>query len=296
MPTTPSAPPHRSVLLDESVASLRPAPGARFVDCTLGWGGHSEALLEAGASVIGVDRDPDALEAASARLVRFGDRFTPLLATFSTSPRLIGEPVDGVFADLGVSSPQLDRPERGFSFRFDAPLDMRMSQEGETAAELIERLGVSDLARVLRNYGEDNRALPFAKAMKRELPKTTRQLAELIERMAPRKGKKTHPATKVFQGLRIAVNDELGELEALLAALPDMLVVGGRAAIISFHSLEDRLVKRRFRELSGVGTERDAYGHPVTPPLGRLVHPKGLTTSDDNPRARSARLRVWEKT
>lgn len=296
LPTPLNVPPaHRSVLLDESIEALQPAPGRVFVDCTLGWGGHSEALLRAGATVYGVDRDPDALAAASERLAEFGDRFTPLLSTFSSAAALVGRPVDGVLADLGVSSPQLDRAERGFSFRFDAPLDMRMSQSGETAAELIERLSVSDLARVLRNYGEENRALSFAKAMKRTLPTTTRELADLIESMAPRKGRKTHPATKVFQGLRIAVNDELGELEALLDQIPELLAPGGRAALISFHSLEDRLVKRRFRQLAGIGAERDAYGNPVTPPVGRLVHPKGVTATDDNPRARSARLRVWEK-
>lgn len=285
--------PHRSVLLDETIELLAPAPGRRFLDCTLGWGGHSERLLRAGAAVLGLDRDPDAIAAASARLADF-DGFQAVRARFSTSLHHVDEPVDGLVADLGVSSPQLDRGERGFSFRFDAPLDMRMGQEGVTAAELIEDLGVSDLARVLRRYGEENQALRIAKAIKKMGPSTTGELAKLVEDLLGRRGR-THPATKTFQALRIAVNDEVGELEALLEALPDLLRSGGRAAIISFHSLEDRLVKQRFRELSGIGTEKDPYGNPMVAPAGRLVTRKPVTSSDDNPRARSARLRVWEK-
>lgn len=287
--------PHRSVLVDETIAWLRPAPGLRFVDCTLGWGGHSERLLDAGAEVLGFDRDPDAIEAAQARLASHGDRFRAIRARFSTSPHHVSDPADGLVADLGVSSPQLDRGERGFSFRFDAPLDMRMGQDGQTAAEFIEDSDVSSLARVLRRYGEENQALRIAKAIKKMGPSTTGELAKLVEDLLGRRGR-THPATKTFQALRIAVNDEMGELEALLEALPVLLRSGGRAAIISFHSLEDRLVKRRFRELSGIGAEKDPYGHPIEAPLGVLLTRKAVTSSDDNPRARSARLRVWAKT
>ncbi|HJN77943.1 MAG TPA: 16S rRNA (cytosine(1402)-N(4))-methyltransferase RsmH [Myxococcota bacterium] len=286
--------PHRSVLLEETIQLLDVAPGMRILDCTLGWGGHSERLLETGATVVGIDRDPDAIEASTLRLAGYGERFRAIRARFSTSLHRLDEPVDGLVADLGVSSPQLDRGERGFSFRYDAPLDMRMGRDGRTAAELIEDSDVSSLARILRSYGEENQALRIAKAIKKMGPSTTGELAQLVEDLLGRRGR-IHPATKTFQALRIAVNDEMGELEALLGVLPELLRSGGRAAIISFHSLEDRMVKQRFRELSGIGTEKDPYGNPVEPPLGRLVTRKPVTSSDDNPRARSARLRVWEK-
>ena len=289
--------PHRSVLLDEVVEALQPGPGKHFLDLTLGWGGHSLELLRAGARVTGVDRDPDAIAAASERLAEFGDHFTPLRSTFGEAVAKLQGPFDGVLADLGVSSPQLDRAERGFSFRSDAPLDMRMSQEGLSAAELLEQLDEAELARILKVYGEERHARRVARAILAAMPvTTTRQLAEICAASIPGARKqRIHPATRTFQALRIVVNDELGQLETLLARIPELLAPGGRAAIISFHSLEDSAVKARFRELSGVGTPRDAYGHPVTPPLGRLVRRKAIQSKDDNPRARSARLRVWEK-
>jgi 16S rRNA (cytosine1402-N4)-methyltransferase len=290
--------PHLTVLLDETVEAFAPAAGKRILDLTLGWGGHSEALLRSGASVLGVDRDPDAIAAATARLAPFGDRFTPLHSTFGDALKSLAGPFDGILADLGVSSPQIDRPERGFSFRFEAPLDMRMSQSGLTAAELLEQVDEPELTRILRSYGEERHARRIARAILAAMPvTTTSQLAAVVADAMPGGARqKINPATRTFQALRIAVNDELGQLRQLLERAPDLLAPGGRVAIISFHSLEDAAVKARFRELSGVGTPRDPYGNPVVPPLGRLVTRKAVQASDGNPRARSARLRVWEKT
>ncbi len=272
--------PHLTVLLDETVEAFSPAAGKRILDLTLGWGGHSEALLRSGASVLGVDRDPDAIAAATARLAPFGDRFTPLHSTFGDALKSLAGPFDGILADLGVSSPQIDRPERGFSFRFEAPLDMRMSQSGLTAAELLEQVDEPELTRILRSYGEERHARRIARAILAAMPvTTTSQLAAVVADAMPGGARqKINPATRTFQALRIAVNDELGQLRQLLERAPDLAV------------------KARFRELSGVGTPRDFYGNLVVPPLGRLVTRKAVQASDGNPRARSARLRVWEKT
>ncbi len=290
--------PHRSVLLDEVVAEIQPAEGMVCLDLTLGWGGHSEALLRGGATVVGVDRDPAAIAAARERLAPFGDRFTPLHSTFADALRTLAGPFDAILADLGVSSPQIDQAERGFSFRFEAPLDMRMSQAGLSAAELLEQVDETELTRILRSYGEERHARRIAAAILAAKPVTTTgQLASVVSAAMPGgKPQKIHPATRTFQALRIAVNDELGQLRELLDRAPGLLASGGRVAIISFHSLEDAAVKARFRELSGVGTPRDPYGHPVVAPEGRQVTRKAIQSSDGNPRARSARLRVWEKT
>jgi 16S rRNA (cytosine1402-N4)-methyltransferase len=265
---------HQTVLLEEAVQLLQPGPGKVIVDGTLGGGGHAEQLLEKGASVIGYDRDPRALEACG-RLTRFPG-FRAVNAPFSS----LEGPVDGVLLDLGVSSPQLDVPERGFSFNADGPLDMRMGGEGMTAAELIASLDENDLADVIYNFGEERFSRRIAKQLKALKPQTTFEAVEAIKRAVPRKAwGHIHVATRTFQALRIAVNHELDELKAVLDKLPQVLNPGGRAAIISFHSLEDRLVKHAFRELDGF----------------TVLTKKPITSSDDNPRARSAKLRGVEK-
>jgi 16S rRNA (cytosine1402-N4)-methyltransferase len=271
---------HQTVLLQEAVDVLQPGAGKVIIDGTLGGGGHTEALLARGATVLGVDRDPVALEAARARLAAYPG-FSTRQGNFGDLLEVAADllPVDGVLVDLGVSSPQLDVAERGFSFQ---------------KAELV---------RILREYGEE----PFAKAIARELKRTpptrTLEAAEVVKRAVPRKAwpQKIHVATRTFQALRMAVNQELESLESLLAALPRLLKVGGRAAVISFHSLEDRKVKETFREL--VGTCKCPPGLPVCA-CGyqgdfALVSRKAIAASDEeiaaNPRARSAHLRAVEK-
>jgi 16S rRNA (cytosine1402-N4)-methyltransferase len=302
---------HESVLLEEVVRILRPAAGVVVLDGTLGGGGHAERLLAEGATVIGVDKDPRALAAAQARLARYGEAFRAVRADFRDARGVLSalgiEGVDGALVDLGVSSPQLDEAERGFSFREGGPLDMRMSQQGETLADLLARVSERELARILDEYGEEPFARPVARAIKRAVDEgeelDTARLAEVIAGAIPRKAwpKRIHPATRSFQALRIAVNDELGALAAWLDALPAIVKTGGRAATISFHSLEDRMVKERFRALTHAcvcppdlpvcGCGARASFAPVT---------RGaVKASEDeiarNPRARSARLRAVER-
>jgi 16S rRNA (cytosine1402-N4)-methyltransferase len=295
---------HQTVLLQETVALADPSEGRVIIDGTLGGGGHTEALLERGARVFGIDRDPRALEAASARLARFGDRFTPVRGEFGDAAKLVPGPVDALVLDLGVSSPQLDVAARGFSFMNDGPLDMRMSDHGETAAELIERLDERELADVLYQYGDERLSRGIARELKARLPKTTFQAVEAVKAGMPRKAwpKDIHVATRTFQALRIAVNRELEQLERALASLPTLLKPGGRAAIISFHSLEDRAVKHAFRALCGEAPDDTPRGLPVlkvqTATFKSLTK-KPITASDEeaaqNPRARSAKLRGVEK-
>lgn len=289
---------HVTVLRDEVVRALAPAAGEVHVDCTLGGGGHAEALLEAApCRVIGIDRDADALAAATERLGRFGDRFRAVRGRFGDLGRVldeVGEPqVDGVCADLGVSSPQLDRADRGFSFRQSGPLDMRMDQDAPvSAADVVNAWPEDELAAAIRDLGEEQRWRAVAKAIVAGRPwADTTALAGAIAKVVGRGDGRIHPATRTFQAIRMVVNDELGELDRLLTQLPDRLRPGGRAAIIAFHSLEDRAVKQFFARESARGTERDPYGHPVTPP--RLSAPSRPVSadSDPNPRARSARLR-----
>ena len=302
---------HESVLGREIVEALRPAPGKLLVDCTLGGGGHAALFLERGARVIGMDKDPRALAAANARLARFGEAFRAVRADFRDARAVldalgIGD-VDGALADLGVSSPQLDDPARGFSFSRPGPLDMRMGQEGEALADLLRRVDERELARILKEYGEEPFARPVARAVKRALddggPMDTARLAEVVSRAIPRKAwpRKIHPATRTFQALRIAVNDELGALAAWLDALPRLLAPGGRAAVISFHSLEDRRVKERFRALTQACTCPPdlpvcACGAKAT---FAPVTKKAVVASDGEvartPRARSAKRRAVEK-
>jgi 16S rRNA (cytosine1402-N4)-methyltransferase len=286
-------------------ASSAGLEGRVIVDGTLGGGGHTEALLERGARVYGIDRDPRALAAASSRLSRFGARFTPVRGEFGDVTSLIREQVDGLILDLGVSSPQLDVGERGFSFTKDGPLDMRMSDTGETAAELIERLDAGVLADTIYMYGEERLSRPIARELKARLPKTTFEAVEAVKAAVPRKAwpKDIHVATRTFQALRIAVNQELEQLERALAALPTLLRAGGRAAIISFHSLEDRAVKQAFRALCGEAPDDTPKGLPVVPVKQAAAFVsltrKPITASDTeasaNPRARSAKLRGVEK-
>jgi 16S rRNA (cytosine1402-N4)-methyltransferase len=295
---------HQTVLLLETVQLVEPSEGRVIVDGTLGGGGHTEALLERGARVFGIDRDPRALAAASERLKRFGDRFTPVQGEFGDVGTLIGEKVDGLVLDLGVSSPQLDQADRGFSFMQNGPLDMRMADSGETAAELIERLPEGDLADVIYQFGEERHSRPIARELKARLPKTTHEAVEAIKAGVSKKAwpKDIHVATRTFQALRIAVNAELEQLDRALAAIPSLLKVGGRAAIISFHSLEDRAVKHAFKALCGEAPDDTPKGLPVTRTVEAhfsALTRKPIVASEEeaksNPRARSAKLRGVEK-
>ena len=298
---------HRTVLLHEAVQLLQPGPGKVIVDGTVGGGGHAAALLERGAQVIGLDKDALALEAAAERLAPFGARFRPVRADFGGVREVLSsldrERADGLLLDLGVSSPQLDAAERGFSFQKDGPLDMRMSGEGETAAERIRRLSERELADEIFRYGDERFSRPIARALKEDLPRTTLQAAESVKRAVPRKAwpRGIHVATRTFQALRIAVNGELESLERALDALPGVLAPGGVAAVIAFHSLEDRMVKERFRALAGRCS--CPPGLPVCACGARgdfaLLTRKAVQASEaevaDNPRARSARLRAVER-
>lgn len=282
---------HLTVLPSESIQALAPVPDGIYVDMTLGGGGHSEALLSAcpDCRVIGLDRDESALVAAKGRLARFGARVTYVHSRFSQVCEQLEslgiDGVDGLIADLGVSSPQLDEAERGMSFRREGPLDMRMDpSEGETAADLIVRLTQDELADVIFHLGEERRSRRVARCIKQaldagEVETTTDLRRAIIRAVGPRRVGGIDPATRTFQALRLAVNRELEELAAALEAATKIVVPGGVAAFISFHSLEDRLVKRAFL--------RDEYWQ-------RLVK-KPLTASDEeqseNPRSRSAKLR-----
>ena len=262
-------------------------PGDRVLDCTLGLGGHSEALLQAGARVMGVDRDPQARSLASERLAQFGDTFELTAGTYGAAAEHFveqGQQFDRVLADIGISSMQVDDLERGFSIRSEVDLDLRMGAGcPETALELIDRLSQDDLAEVLRRYGEEPRAGRVAAALKYARSHGDSTGAELAEAIARSLGRsKRHPALRTFQALRIAVNDELGELRRLLRVLPDLLTPGGRAAVISFHSLEDRMVKRSFREHAAAKRLTAVTNKPVTAGDAELAI---------NSRAASAKLR-----
>lgn len=261
--------------------------GRRTVlDLTLGAGGHAEALLEAGAErVVGVDRDPDAIRTASARLARFGARFEAVLARFSELP--VENRVDGVLYDLGVSSMQLDRPERGFSYRHPGPLDMRMGPEGESALDLVNTAAEEELARIVFEYGQERRSRRVAAAIVRARARrridTTDELARVVAGALGARRGGPHPARRTFQALRIAVNRELEELAASLPRAAGILAPGGRLVVISYHSLEDRIAKRF---LLGEPTLQILTKKPLTP---------SKAESTRNPRARSAKLRGAEK-
>ena len=296
-----AAGPHRPVLLDEVVAALGPLVGCTVVDGTFGAGGYSRALLEAGASVIGIDRDPTVAPHAEALTADFPQRFSFVAGTFSELDQL-AQPfggIDAVVLDIGVSSMQLDQAERGFSFMRDGPLDMRMSRSGPSAADLVNELEQDDLANLLYAFGEERksrRIAQFIVAARNEAPiATTLELARIIEKAIGRKPGDAHPATRSFQALRIAVNGEFDQLVEGLFAAERLLSEGGRLAVVSFHSLEDRIVKRFFDPDKGGPT---ASRHlPQMAAEARRWHPvakavkSGEAELAQNPRARSAVLR-----
>ena len=297
----------------EALAALKPRPDGRYADGTLGGAGHAAAILAASSPtgwLSGCDRDGAAVEAAQRRLgEKFAGRFEIRRGNFSEMAGWIpAASCDGVLLDLGVSSPQLDSPERGFSFQNDGPLDMRMDpRQSPTAADWVNDLSAEELAKIFWELGDERGSRRFAKAIVHDRAQrkfaTTRQLADLIERLAPRCGKKAHPATKVFQALRIAVNDELGSLKRGLAAAMKILKPGGRLAVITFHSLEDRIVKEfgraKMRDYTFPGEiDVPELRQPRVPEM-KWVSRKAITPGEielqENPRSRSAQLRVLEK-
>ena len=299
--------PHVPVLVNEVVAALALQENSIAVDGTFGAGGYTRAMLAEGAGrVIGFDRDPDAIEAGSSLVP--DPRLTLINENFSQMDRALEERgiglVDAIALDIGVSSMQLDRAERGFSFQADGPLDMRMSKSGMTAAEFLNSAEEADIARVLRDYGEEPRARAIARAIVAARPvERTAELATIVRRAAGfRPGQKSDPATRTFQAIRIHLNAELDELEQGLAAAERSLRPGGRLAVVTFHSLEDRIVKRFFRERSG-GTpagsrHRPVQSDPREPTFERVAKPVSPTKRElvANPRARSARLRSAVRT
>ena len=304
---------HTPVLLAEVMHFMVPEQGKIIVDGTLGGGGHTEAMLRAGARVIGVDQDGQALDFAHERLVAYPDRFTALRGNFSNLPELLtgadcGK-VDGILVDIGVSSWQLDASERGFSFGKEGPLDMRMDRrDGKTAADLVNTLSEQELKTIFREYGEERAAGRIARRIverraEREFTTTT-DLADFICTIIPRKKGpqgKIHPATRVFQALRIAVNDELGVLRELLENAAALLRPGGRLLVITFHSLEDRIVKRFFKNASQSHIDRKEWPEPRPNPdfQYQLITRRPVIAQDaeitENKRSRSAKLRVVEK-
>ena len=299
---------HRPVMRAEAVRFLAPDRGGIYVDGTVGLGGHAAAILAAGPEVrlIGIDRDPQALRYAAARLAQFGDRVRLVHGNYRDLAEILSnlgiEAIDGFLLDLGLSSLQLDASERGFSFRADGPLDMRMDPtQGRSAADLVNAASVEELARILRDYGEERFAGRIARAIVAARPiETTGALAEIVRRAIPRRfhERRIDPATRTFQALRIAVNDELRNLQDGLAAGFAALRPGGVIVVISFHSLEDRIVKRFFRKLATPRYESLAPGPPL-PPQAEVLTKKPLRPSEEeigeNPRARSAKLRACRK-
>ncbi|MEO8881988.1 MAG: 16S rRNA (cytosine(1402)-N(4))-methyltransferase RsmH [Devosia sp.] len=300
-----AAGPHMPVLLAEVLDALAPLEGARIVDGTFGAGGYTRALLEAGATVVGIDRDPSVARFAATVTAAHPQKFTFVPGAFSALDTLIGDlPVDGVVLDIGVSSMQLDEPGRGFSFMRDGPLDMRMASDGESAADLVNRLDEADLANLLYAYGEERKSRRIAHtivAARATAPiATTAELARLIEKAIGRKPGDAHPATRSFQALRIAVNDEFGELVAGLFAAERLLSEGGRLAVVTFHSLEDRIVKRFFEpEKSAPTQSRHLPERQVEAKRWAEIARARKAGPDElaaNPRSRSATLRSARRT
>jgi 16S rRNA (cytosine1402-N4)-methyltransferase len=305
-----SKPRHISVLRDEAVDALALVDGGVYIDGTFGAGGYSRAILDmADAHVIGIDRDVEAVAGAATLVDQAGGRLMVVEGRFGDLKSIVQElgvdRVDGVVLDVGVSSMQLDTAERGFSFRFDGPLDMRMGREGPSAADLVNELAEKDLASLIRALGEERRANAVAKAVVAERAngriESTAQLARICEAVIGRIPDQIHPATRTFQALRIAVNDELGELLRALFAAEEVLSPGGRLAVVSFHSLEDRIVKtflaERSRTTPNVSRHAPATfaATPTFVPIVRSATP-GDEEMARNPRARSARLRAAERT
>jgi 16S rRNA (cytosine1402-N4)-methyltransferase len=294
---------HRPVLLPEVLEYLDCQPGRVYVDGTVGSGGHARAILERSSPtgrLVGLDWDEQAIRRAQENLAVFGKRVELQKGNFKDLKTVLESfspvGVDGILLDLGVSTEQLEDRERGFSFRWEAPLDMRMSRDTKiTARDLLQELSVSEMSDLFRQYGEERWANRIARAIARRRQikplRTTRELVDLIEKSAPRRRGRIHPATRIFQALRIAVNDELDNLRAFLEQSTDLLLPGGRLCIISFHSLEDRIVKEHFRQW--------AKGRNGESPHLRILTPKPVVPSSGeafaNPRARSAKLRAAEK-
>ncbi len=303
---------HQPVLLEEVLHYLNPMPGRNYIDATLGGGGHSEKILEAigpSGHLIAFDQDPEAITFASKRLSRFRQQLHVIKANFRDieQAKKLNLPISGVLMDIGVSSHQLDEAERGFSFLQDGPLDMRMDPALPlTAAEVLRNRSETELGRIFLEYGEERYARKVARAIKKHLKEgrpleRTLQLAQLAESCIPRGGSKIHPATRIFQALRIEVNQELDSLKEAIDKGFDLLESGGRMVVISFHSLEDRIVKTRFREI-----EKGCVCPPTLPgcvcqlkPRGKVLTPKPIVATPEeakiNPRSRSAKLRAIEK-
>jgi len=304
---------HIPVLIHEVLDALGPTSNGFYVDGTFGRGGYSRALLEAGQTfVYGIDRDPDAIKAGQKLVDEFSPRFKLLQGPFGAMDILLaGESitqVDGIALDLGVSSPQFDEAERGFSFQADGPLDMRMSQSGPSAADIVNTMEEDELANIIYYCGEERFSRRVAKRIveaRTQLPITrTRQLADIVRRAVPRSADGLDPATRTFQALRIHVNDELGELRRGLNAAELLLKPQGKLAVVSFHSMEDRLVKEFLKQRSSSPSNPSrhvpANDHVTTAPSFRLISRKPTTPTPEetqhNPRARSAKLRIAERT
>jgi len=312
-PPDPTGASHTPVLLAECLEGLAVRPGGRYIDGTLGGGGHTEAILQHSApdgKVLGLDADPAAIHRVAERLGWEIAQGRLLLAhtAFERMATVAGQhafaPVDGILLDLGLSSFQLETPERGFAFAHDGPLDMRFDpSRGESAADLLNRRDAEEIADLIYLYGEERMSRRIARMVVENRPiTTTGQLAALVERaVGGRKGQRIHPATRTFQALRIAVNDELGQLERVLAQALDLLTSGGRLAVISFHSLEDRIVKVWMRDEAAeyVPDPTSIYGRRDRTPRLSILTRRPLEASDEessrNPRSRSAKLRIAEK-
>ena len=300
---------HEPVLLAETIALLDPGPEKIFFDATVGGGGHTRGLLAAGADVVASDQDPDAISEVLSHLAEFGSRLQLIRANFLEAPRhfeaLGVGAFDGILMDLGVSSHQLDSPDRGFSFQEEGPLDMRMGPNiSLRAADLVNFAPEEELTDIFRRFGEEPSARRIAAHLVRRrserLFQTTTDLARAVEEVVPRRGPR-HPATRVFQGLRIAVNNELETLEQALPVLAGWLKAAGRLAVITFHSLEDRIVKHYFRKVSQEWIDRPEWPEPRPNPAFnfKLITTRPIEASPEeklrNPRARSAKLRVIER-
>lgn len=309
-----AAAPHVPVMLAEVLECLAPAGGELYIDGTFGAGGYTRAILDAAACrVLALDRDPDAIAEGQAVAARYAPRLSLVQSEFGAMEQAATEigvsRVDGVVLDLGVSSMQLDRARRGFSFQADGPLDMRMSQSGQSAADIVNESSDTEIAEILRTWGEERQAGRIARAIVREREKapieTTRQLAAIVERVLGRSwDERKHPATRTFQALRIAVNDEIGELMRGLEAAERLLAPAGRLVVVTFHSEEDRIVKRFLQNRTGRLPSASRHGPPSTGPAiepsFRFVNHRPLTPSEReierNPRSRSAKLRFAIRT
>ncbi len=302
--------PHVPVLLGQILAAVSPVSGV-WLDGTFGAGGYARALLDAGAArLLAIDRDPEVFSRARAWAPRYGDRLVMIEGEFARLDRLAADhdalPLDGVVLDIGVSSMQIDQPERGFSFMKEGPLDMRMSQSGPSAADIVNRADEATLADILFRYGEERASRRIARrivAARAEEPiTTTTRLAEIVQSCLPRpRPGQVHPATRSFQALRIAVNDELGQLVQGLSAAERALRPGGILAVVTFHSLEDRIVKRFFQQASAQAPRGNRFApEQIAPPprFEPVLRKAAVADAAElavNPRARSARLRVWRR-